>query len=244
MNKKIKEVFDGIHAENELKTNTKVFIANKLSQKETHRTFRAARFVSAALCVLFAVTGGGTWLYFTPTAAVSIDVNPSLELDVNCFDKVLSVKGYNDSGEEISSSVNVKFMDCNKAVEQILESETVSSELSDDGLLTVTVSGNNEKQCRKLLNKLEDCTKEHKNAQCYASTKEQAQTAHEHGLSHGKYMVFLELKALDETITEEDVQNMTMREMRDLINTLSGNTETNGCQGNGNGQGNGKHHNH
>lgn len=41
------------------------------------------------------------------------------------------------------------------------------------------------------------------------------------GLSYGKHRAFLKLKTLDSTITAEKIQNMTMREIRDLIDELS-----------------------
>ena len=34
----------------------------------------------------------GHWLYFEPTAEISIDINPSLELELNRFNHVLSVE--------------------------------------------------------------------------------------------------------------------------------------------------------
>lgn len=66
-------------------------------------------------------------------------------------------------------------------------------------------------------------------------------------LSCGKYRAFLELQLLDPDITPEAVQNMTMREIRELINSLSVNSGTDtssyrnqghGHHGHGGGRGN------
>ena len=54
---------------------------------------------------------------------------------------------------------------------------------------------------------------------------EDVENAHEAGLSLGKYRVFLEVQALDPDITPEEVQGMTMREIRELIRELSGSGE-------------------
>lgn len=64
--------------------------------------------------------------------------------------------------------------------------------------------------------------------------------AHEAGLSYGKYMAYLELKELDPDIAPEDVQGMTMREIRDRIGQLSGNAELSDIDGSG--QESGGHH--
>ena len=45
---------------------------------------------------------GGTWLYFTPTMEISVDINPSIELGVNRFDRVISVDGYNEDGQALA----------------------------------------------------------------------------------------------------------------------------------------------
>ena len=48
------------------------------------------------------------------------------------------------------------------------------------------------------------------------------EAAHEAGLSYGKYQAFLALQALDPSVTAEEVQGMTMRELRDRIAALGG----------------------
>lgn len=49
----------------------------------------------------------------------------------------------------------------------------------------------------------------------------QIENAHKCGLSVGKYMAYLELEALDSSITPEDISGMTMREIRDILNSYS-----------------------
>ena len=74
---------------------------------------------------------------------------------------------------------------------------------------------------------------------------EEVQAAHETGLSYGKYRAYLELQELDPTVTVEQIQTMTMREIRERIWELSGDGDSetqpsgngHGQQGNGNGQG-------
>lgn len=61
----------------------------------------------------------GSWLYFTPTAAISIDINPSIELEVNRFGRVLSVTGYNDDGRVLADSLPIKHLGYADAAEQV-----------------------------------------------------------------------------------------------------------------------------
>ena len=50
--------------------------------------------------------------------------------------------------------------------------------------------------------------------------------AHEAGLSFGKYRAYLELKELDPDITPDDIRDLSMREIQDLIDSLSGGEST------------------
>ncbi|HJA93216.1 MAG TPA: hypothetical protein H9717_08930 [Candidatus Eisenbergiella merdipullorum] len=219
---RVKEAFHEIHAEEELKKKTKAFLFQKLQAPSGCRTGRLWHLVPVMACLLLiAVVGGGWRLYFTPTAAISIDVNPSLELEINRFDRVLSVKGYNDDGQSLADSLDIRFMDYDDAVRQILESTAVTDLLSRDAALTIAVTGSDEEQCGRILSDMESCTSGHENAHCYSTDSAETEKAHELGLSLGKYNAFLVLQELDPDITPEEVQNMTMREIRDLIEALS-----------------------
>ena len=126
--------------------------------------------------------------------------------------------------------------------------ETVSGLISGDGILEITVAGNNDAQCGRILSELETSTEDEANARCYSASMEDVENAHEAGLSLGKYRVFLEVQALDPDITPEEVQGMTMREIQELVQQLTGEepaTQTEHADetssGHGHGQGGGRH---
>lgn len=227
MDDRIREALEGIRAEEELKAHTETYLLEymrKRKNRKAWRNFGPAAAVAACL-LLVCVCAGGWKLYFTPTAAVSIDINPSVELELNRFDRVLSVTGFNEDGQELADSLDIRFMDCEEAVSQILESEPVSGLISGDEILEITVAGNNDAQCGRILSELETSTEDEENARCYSASMEDVEQAHEAGLSLGKYRAFLEVQALDPDITPEEVQGMTMKEIRELIRELSGSGE-------------------
>lgn len=171
---------------------------------------------------------GGWQLYFTPTAAISIDINPSLELSVNRFNRVLSVTGYNSDGKELASSLEVKYMDCDDAIDKIVASDRIKDLLAGDEVLTITVSGENINQCRRIYSHAETSAKENQNTYCYMADHEDTKEAHHLGLSSGKYQAFLKLQSLGSDITAEEVKDMTMKEIHDLIHSLSGEEDKSG----------------
>lgn len=221
MHDRLKSAFDAVHTEDALKGSTLAYISAQAEKQQ--RNFRPmVRLVPALACLLLLVMSfAGYRLYFTPTSVISIDINPSLELGVNRFDRIVSVTSYNADGEELASQLQIRFMDYSEALEQILSNDTVEACLSEDNTLSIAVVGDDTTQCSRLLSGVEYCTTGHENAHCYSTSTEEVAAAHDCGLSYGKYKALLELQALDPSITAEDIQDMTMRQIQDLIDALS-----------------------
>lgn len=231
MHEKLKEAFDQIQVEDELKSRTKEYIFHKTNGYTQKKTVNYRILLSAAACIILFVFSG-YWLYFTPTTEISIDINPSMELAVNRFDRIISVDGYNDDGEKLAASLDVKYMNYSDAVNEILESDAVTSLLSENEIMSITVTGTSETQSSKVLSDIQSCTRERKNTYCYSARSEDVESAHELGLSYGKYKAFLELQSLNPDITVSDIQNMTMKEIKDLTDKLSAKENSNASSGN------------
>lgn len=216
MKERIREAFDEIHAEEELKRNTKAFLEKKRKEKKQEKR-TAYRWVPVMVCCLFMLIGfGGYRLYFTEASVISVDINPSLELNLNPFDRVISVKGYNKDGENLAEEADVKFMDYKEALEEILYTDCVSKCLDNDELLFITVAGRNGKKNVEILKDIEEFLPENKNMRCTGAGREEMENAHKAGLSVGKYRAFLEVKEQNPELTPEDVQGLTMRQIREL----------------------------
>lgn len=174
--------------------------------------------------MVFLLTGGN-WLYFTPTAEISIDINPSISLTVNRFDRVIAVEGVNDDGKKLASSLDIRFTNYMDAVSRIIENRDIAILLLDNEILTVSVIGPESKQCSRMCGNIASTAAGQKNMYCYFADTNEAQEARELGLPYGKYKAFLELGELDSKISPDEVRGMTMRQLRDLIGALSGETQ-------------------
>ncbi len=269
MKRKIRETFDMIHADEELKNKTREFLAKTTGDYQkspelvpvkagdadlpdafytrTRRPGRVSgvfRVIPAVCCMLILMVFGGWQLYFKPVSVISIDINPSLELDVNRFDRVVDVKEYNEDGEKLAESLKILFMNYEEALEEIMDNESVQDYLAQDQVMSIVVAGEDEKKTQTVYSNVEECTQGQENTHCYHADSEVLEDAHASGLSYGKYMAYLELKELDPDISPGDVQGMTMREIRNRIEELQGNDIGNGAgggtdSGNGNGSGSG-----
>ncbi len=219
MNDRLKEAFDQIRAEEELKDKTRTFLAQKTKGYARRRLSGYQQIMSAAACFLFLFISS-RWFYFTPTAKISIDVNPSIELGINRLDRVIAVDTYNDDGRELAEMLNIRHLSYEEAVSQILESERVRDLLSKGEVATITVIESQGGQSVRILSDMQSCAAGHRNTYCYSADSSDVAEAHEHGMSCGKYRAFLELQTLCPGITADEIQSMTMREIQDLIDAL------------------------
>ena len=243
MDIKIKNALGMVHAEEELKQNTKAFLKEKLYQKDKNfqknRYTQSKRLMAAAAC-LSVFLFGGYLTCFQPVSAISIDINPSIELSINRLDKVISIKGYNEDGIWLADQLEVQFMDYTEAVDTILAAEIVEEYLQIEEQMEVTVLGSNEVKSQEMLASVKACVRghQHKNVHCHSGDKEKAKEAHEHGFSFGKYQKFLILQELDPSIALEEVKGLTMHEISERIWELSQETEVEVTIPEGNGSGN------
>jgi hypothetical protein len=85
---------------------------------------------AAAAAIMIFVTPA--WAYLTPYSYVSLDVNPSFEFFVNRFDRVLTVKAFNDDGGEMSKDIDIDGLK-NKEIQTAVKS--VLNELKNKGYI-------------------------------------------------------------------------------------------------------------
>ena len=238
--KDFKDAFDRVHADKDLITDTKANIAKKAAYSEK-KYFSPVKRTAMALAgiMVFILAGGGYVSYAAPVSSVSIDINPSVELRMNVYDRVVGVTGYNDDGEELAESLDVKNMYCTDAINKVLQSEAFTAAQQDDGTVEVTVSSRMGNRSEKLRQTICDSTPVNtQNIYCM-DNQEDIEAAKEAGISTGKYRAYLELKEINPDITVDDVRNMSMREIRNMINSDDSNSNTTNATGNGSGNGNG-----
>ncbi len=226
MNNKIHDAVDSVHAEESLKRNTKAFLAERTTAASRPSRFR--RMATALACFTLVLLGFGGWrFYVTPVSAISVDINPSIELGVNRFDRIVSVTGYNEDGTDHAASVELRNLNYSDALDALLSSEEMQPYRENGGLVSITVIGSTEQKSEEMRVRIASCGyASSRNVECQCGNREDVTAAHEAGLSFGKYRAFLELQALDPDVSAEDVQSMTMRQIRDRINELSGSSNT------------------
>lgn len=211
---KLKDAFDSVHAEDSLKESVRASVTQQMARRR-RPVFRGGLRVAAAVAcmVLVFFAGYGSRLYFDTVSVVSIDINPSIELGVNTFDRVISVHAYNEDGSALAQDMDLRFLKCEDAVEKIVSSETISALLAQEEVLAITVVGEDEAANETLCAQLQHHVTNNENAQYYSAAPQDVAEAHGCGLSYGKYLAYQEALKQDSNLTLEDAQSMTMKEI-------------------------------
>lgn len=239
MQSEFREALDGIRADDGLKRAARQFVYGELEKRRGVRRGRAARraLYAACACLALGLFAAGHRLYFTPTSVISMDINPSIELSVNRFDRVIEVSGYNEDGAQLAETLDLLHRNYEQAVGQVLDSETVQTCLAADEFLSITVVEIDPQQGGDILQYLSGCTAGQANTRCYGVAPEDVEQAHALGLSYGKYRAYLDVLAYTDEYSPQQIAAMSMRQIRDLLQTLAADGAPSAPLGGGNGYG-------
>jgi len=236
MENKIHSAFAQVRASERLKESTARYLAQQRGRTSvrggpwdaSRRSAGWIRGLAAVCAVLALVMVGGIWrgMVWTPVSYVSVDVNPSVELGLNRFDRVVSATAYNEDGALVLEGLGLEGRPYTDAVEMLLDSEAMASYLPPDA----------DRQAR-LLEGVNACAGRLEcGSVCYGADTSYVAAAHECGMSLGKYAAWQTLSQYGQTLTEDECRSMTMDELHDRIHECEdsgGHHEDEGTLGDG-----------
>lgn len=203
------------------------------------RSLAAAAACVAVICALF----GMNTLNATPTAFVDIDVNPSIELQINRYNKVVGAEAYNDDGRSVLDRVSLGGLDYREALEALTADEALGGYLGSDAYVQFSVVSDDKGQEESLTLASEECLASlPAGGSCAAVSSEMRVQAQANGMGCGRYAMAMELMELDPETTLEDCEGLSMRELRDRVESCrngdgDGAAGTEAPHGAGHGQG-------
>ena len=219
MDNKIQDAFSHVKADPALKEATKDLLATKRERQSVFRTRAAYRTFAAVCAMLLLVVGiGGYQWSQMPVSYVSIDINPSIELGLNCFERVVTAEAYNPEGEEILQGLSLKGKKYTEAIDSVVESETMAPYLTKEEELVLTVAAKDSKE-KTIETTVADYSKRvGKNCHSVSADIETASSAHDNGMSVGKYNAYLQLSQYDSGVTLDECKHMSMSQIHGLLN--------------------------
>ena len=218
MDDKIKDALGGIEADEHLKRMTKARIRSatfdygrSLARLRARRRRLAALAASAVLCI----SGAGLW--FSPVTRIGLDINPSVEIRVNTFDRVIRLEGLNADGEKLAAALDVAGMEYGDAMGRIMVSDELGVYLDAGNLLSITVSGRGAEQTLKQVVCRAYAVAEDEQVFYILADDATVRAAKAEGLSVVQYEALTALRQSDPSATAEDVRALTMTELRGII---------------------------
>lgn len=217
---------EGVLSRCETGKGTVIDMTNAVETKK--KTRRWAPLAAAACLALVLVGGGGGYYYYTANNAVaslvSLDVNPSIQLEVNKNEKVLSATPMNDDGAEILADMDLKGTPADVAMYAIIGSllqHGYVDELANS--ILITVEDDDQARGEKLQQELTaqaDAALENAQvsgavlAQTLQHTEELSQKAQEYGISTGKAALIMAIvEGSNNTKTFEELVGLSINEL-------------------------------
>lgn len=215
---KIHNAFDSIKADDRLKESTKQYLLIKRSHRKMLPQAPLSRKVLAFCIVIAFIAGTGTYSWFyKPVSYISIDINPSIELALNRFDRVISATAYNPEGEKIIKGLSLKGSLYTSAIDIITQNKNMGIYLTDKTGIIFTIAAGHNHENNITIGVNGCCEHAGHNSQSVNASIDIVKQAHENGVSLGRYYAYLQLLQYNNTITIDDIKDMDMDIIYNMI---------------------------
>ena len=137
----VQHAFHSIRAEDELKQRTLHALQRAIhSNGKSRRRALPARYGLVAACfVLVASLGLFSHSYATPSGYIGMDINPSVELTVNRFNRVIATRAFNEEGEAVLLALSLRHKEYEQAAILLMDKVSDLGYWQEDGLVSITV---------------------------------------------------------------------------------------------------------
>lgn len=168
-----------------------------------------------AACLVLALLGAGGFLWLHPASLVSLDVNPSVELVVNRFDRVVRVRAMNEEGGQLLGAEGVRGKTTAAALAALLGSDFMQPYLAQQGAVTLTMESGRAGAEAQLSSLAGAVAGDGVRVTCHSVDADLVEAAHSHGVTAGKYLALLDLQAADPAIDISDYAHCGIDEIEE-----------------------------
>lgn len=184
-----------------------------------HKTSIAYKACAVAACAaaVFIFCTAGYHSYFTTEAYLSIDINPSIQLEVNRFERVISAEAFNDEGNMILDSIRLKNGNIKTAIEKIIDAAKENGYIteSDNGVI-LDISSEKTDIIDKVASIIEEYADKNVDIVVEQSTSEDVETAKSLNVSIGRAKALREYSELFGGAVEENQESLKESSVKEL----------------------------
>lgn len=196
----------------------------KKSSFFSHFTGRRIVPLVAGLACAFTLFVGGVALYNENYQTIYIDVNPSVALKLNRFDRVIEVEYLNDDAKNLLSNIDLVGSDVEDALDTVLAKCDEAGFVRDDSEIYISATSKEEESSEKLLTKLKDraeASKDTNSGKKYSvstyNTKEEDREKFDNSkISPAKDKIIHEIVDIDDDYDLDDIEDLKGKSMYEL----------------------------
>ena len=203
--------------------------SNVISTGDNVNRTRFNKRIATAFASIFLIFGMSTaaYAYMIPSNYVNIDINPSVELRVNRFNRVVKAVGLNEDGLRVLEELSLKNKPVNEAIKLVIaevEEEGYLKEELENQVL-VTVSAKDETIAKGMESQLGELVKEQLEEDnlvkvpitTAVATLNRHKEAEALGISPGKLNLIDKLQDVMPEINQEDYVNTSVKDIMKAI---------------------------
>lgn len=190
--------------------------------------------VAAILVATVVLSLGGYKVYATPVNYLSVDINPSVKLGINLFDKVIEIVPLNKEAKEIVDDLELKNENIEDAVSKIILEATKEGyidEEAEDNAVLITSYSDNDKKADKIKDKVEKKVKEELDKEEVVveiieeklekkehMTEDIKGEAQKYDISNGKMLLIKKAVDANSDFEESELAEKSVKEIMTIIN--------------------------
>lgn len=238
MNNPLHEL-DSIHASQATKEKTLTYVTKHKRRFPTYWIL-----VPIAVCLILLFIVPKQEVTSQPVAFVSLDINPSLELQLDQNYQVIKVITYNQEAKMIVEQINIENDSFQDAMMSLIDNQHYLQYIKD-GILEISVFSQQEKMSNELEKQINTLLKQHLSEYQYHCSQVDEQTHHQassHHTTAGKYSIIESILSYTTKYSFEQLNQMSIQELYSILNQYDSNAVPEGCHFKDNQENHHKHH--
>lgn len=198
-----------------------------IPKKKSYRYIRQLA-AAAVLILILGIAGGNYWL--KADTIVSLDVNPSVSLELNRMERVVRAQALNEDGKAILGDMDLKGTDADVAVNALIGAMLKEGYLSEmENSVLLSVANDDSEKDRKLQKKLLDSVQQaFEGASVQGAVLSQSlskedeevrQLAKKYEISQGKAALALQLQRQTVKLSMADIAALSINDINLLVSS-------------------------
>jgi hypothetical protein len=175
----------------------------------------------AGVALAFTVFAGALGLYNENFQTVYIDINPSVALKLNRFERVVGVEYLNNDAKNLLAGVKLVGCDASDALTTVITACDNAGYVNASSEIYISAESNNDKDSEKILTKLKARAEASKGQESetytvntYKASKTEKENYKKEELSPAKYNIIREIIDEDDDYEIDDLKSKTMDELK------------------------------